>query len=396
MRVFHIGKYYPPYHGGMENFLRDLLKAQVQRGMEAMALVHHHIPGQPSSSENRDGVCIVRASTWGQILYVPLSPMFPWVLKQTLSSFRPDILHLHLPNPSVFWCLLLAGARKVPWVVQWQSDMVPSRIDPRLKAAYKGYRPLEQALLKRVRRVIVASPDYLASSLPLRKWLSKCGVVPLGIDPERLPWPSPSAVDGALASWGGNEGVKILCAGRLTYYKGLDVLIRAARLCEKVTVQIVGKGVLQERLQDQIVRMGLEERVFLRGSLLDRDLHALFVTCDAVCLPSLERSEAFGIVLLEAMRFGKAVVVSDIPGSGAGWVVRKGEGGLLVPPGDALSLAKAFDRLDRESGLGESLGVKGKEGFWREFHIGSVAAKTEAVYREALEESGFRPWVTGS
>ncbi len=376
-----MGKYYPPYRGGMENFLRDLLKALKKEDVSVSALVHHHIPGRSFSREEDDGVSISRVPSCGQLLYLPLSPAFPRLLRYVIRDFRPDLLHLHFPNPSACWGLLIREARAIPWIIQWQSDVVPSAIDRRLKAAYQIYRPLEQAVLRRTKRVIVATAPYLEYSEPLRKWASRCRVVPLGIDPARLPWPDASLLKAAERSWRPGT-LKVLAVGRLTYYKGFDVLIRAAGRVAGISVQIVGDGALRGALQEEIKGSGTEGRVVLRGSLQNPELQALLATCDLFCLPSVERTEAFGIVLLEAMQYGKALVVSDIPGSGAGWVVRKGSCGFLTPPGDAAALADRFEWLVSQPALCERMGMKGKESLDQVFHIRSVARRIKDLYRE--------------
>ena len=381
MRVLHVGKYYPPYQGGMENFLRDLLKALKGEGISVLGLVHHHIPARPFSREEDDGVPIIRVRSSGQLLYLPLSPSFPLLLRYAIRTFRPDILHFHFPNPSACWSLLIPEARSLPWIIQWQSDVVPSTIDRRLKAAYQIYRPLEQAVLRRTQRVIVASEPYLEYSEPLTRWTSKCRVIPLGIDPARLAWPDAPLLKEAERSWSPGM-LKVLAVGRFTYYKGFDVLIQAAAKVPGVEVQIVGDGALRDTLQAQISKSGVTGRIRLRGGLPDRELQALMATCDLLSLQSIERTEAFGIVLLEAMRYGKALVVSDIPGSGAGWVVRKGSCGFLTVPGDAVSLADLFEQLVSDRGLCERVGMKGKEQLGEVFHIRSVARQIIDVYRE--------------
>jgi len=381
MRVLHVGKYYPPYQGGMENFLRDLLKALKKEGISVSTLVHHHIPGHRFSCEEDEGVPVWRAPSAGQVLYLPVSPGFPRLLRHVIKDFRPNLLHLHFPNPSACWGLLIPEARAVPWIIQWQSDVVPSAIDRRLKAAYWIYRPLEQAVLRRAKRVIVASEPYLAYSEPLRRWASRCRVVPLGIDPARLPWPNASLLKEAEMEWRPGT-LKVLAVGRLTYYKGFDVLIRAARRVPGISVQIVGDGALRGALQEAIHEGRMEGRMVLRGGLSDPELQALMAGCDLFCLPSVERTEAFGMVLLEAMRYGKALVVSDIPGSGAGWVVQKGSCGFLTPPGDAVALADLFERLTHQPALCQRMGMKGKESLDQVFHIRSVARRIADVYSE--------------
>ena len=383
MRILHIGKYYPPYAGGMEVFLRDLLKALKKEGLDTAGLVHHHLSGRSSLKEEMEGVRIFRASSLGQILYAPISLSFPLVLKKVIRSFRPQLLHLHFPNPSAFWNLAVSEARSVPWVIQWQSDVVPSAIDPRLQPAYRCYRPLEQRMLKRARKILVASKPYLSHSIPLKPWTSKCAVVPLGVDPERLPWPEADALQQAERSW--QPGcLRVLAVGRLTYYKGFDVLIRAAGRTHGVAVQIVGDGNLRAHLQRAIRRKGFKRRVLLRGGLSNEALQALFATCDVFCLPSLERTEAFGVVLLEAMRYGKPIIVSDIPGSGPGWVVNEGNCGWLIPPGDVDALTRKMENLAANPGLCCELGRKGRENFKKKFRIQSVASDIKEIYEDIL------------
>ena len=386
MRVLHIGKYYPPCPGGMENFLGDLLRALMGEGVAVSALVHHHISGRPSCSENDGGIEIHRARFFGQVLYAPLSPSFPRLLRLCIRDFRPHLLHFHFPNPSAFWSFLVPEARSIPWIIQWQGDVVPSTIDRRLQPAYKCYRPFEQAFLRRTKKIIATSRDYLEYSGPLKKWTSKCCVVSLGIDPERLPWPEEADLRRAEKTWR-SGALKVLAVGRLTYYKGFDVLLRAADRCPGISVQIVGGGALRSELQREIGRRGIEERVTLRGELSNIDLQALLATCNLLCLPSIERSEAFGIVLLEAMRYGKALVVSDIPGSGTGWVVRTGSCGFLVPPGDAGALTKVFERLISQPSLCQKMGKKGSESLQQTFHIRFVARQIKEIYARTIGES---------
>ncbi len=363
--------------------MRDLLKAQRGMGLSVLALVHDHIPGRPTEALNDAGIKIIRASLNTQRLYTPISLAFPRLLKKCIRRFKPDLLHLHLPNPSVFWNLTMSEARHIPWIVQWQSDVVPSTIDRRLQTGYRFYRPLEQTLLRRAKRVIVASEAYLTQSEPLRGWRSKSRVIPLGVDPDRLPWPNETHIQAAESAWKPGR-LKVLAVGRLTYYKGFDVLIRAVAQTPGVSVQIVGEGDLKRRLGRTIQRMGLEDQVVLRGEAPDEVLQALFATSDAVCLPSLERTEAFGVVLVEAMRYGRVLVVSDIPGSGVGWVVKSGECGFLVPPGDEEALRSVFQRLTDEPAVLKALGEKGAKRFDERFHIVPVARQINGIYEEVI------------
>ena len=384
MRVLHIGKYYPPFAGGMEYFLADLLRAPPARGIAAAALVHDERPNRRGQRPDpADPLPVYRAPCHGQLLYAPLSPAFPFWLNRAIRAFRPDLLHLHLPNTSAFWALALPAARRLPWIVQWQADVVASTIDRRLALAYRLYRPLEQRLLAASRAIIATSPPYLEASAALRPWRERCYVIPLGLEPARIPDPDPLAQARAATLWDG-AAFRVLAIGRLSYYKGHDILIRAAAELTDSRVLIVGTGDRRKRLAALIQSLGLDGRVELSGFQPETDLNALLASCDVLCLPSLERTEAFGLVLLEAMRFGKPVVVGDIPGSGAGWVVRQAGHGLLTPPGDPAALAAALRGLQRDPVRRETFGQSGAAALRDRFGIDRVAAAVADLYRQVL------------
>ncbi|MDS4028962.1 MAG: glycosyltransferase [Candidatus Contendobacter sp.] len=385
MRVLHVGKYYPPFAGGMEHFLADLLPALQAQGIAAAALVHDEQPRRRGQWPASDAtIPVYRAPCHGRLLYAPVSPRFPFWLARAIREFRPDLLHLHLPNTSAFWALAVPAARRLPWVVHWHADVVASLLDRRLALAYRFYRPFEQRLLAASRAVIATSPPYLAASAALAPWRERCHIVPLGLDPKRIPTPDSAVLARAGTLWG-DARFRVLAIGRLTYYKGHEVLIQAAADLPDSRVLIVGTGERRARLETLIQALGLSERVRLPGFQPESDLNALLACCDVLCLPSLERTEAFGLVLLEAMRFGKPVVVGDIPGSGAGWVVRQAGHGLLVPPGDSVELAAALRELRQDAVRRQSLGQAGATALWERFGIEPVAAAVAELYRRVLD-----------
>ena len=104
-------------------------------------------------------------------------------------------------------------------------------------------------------------------------------------------------------------------------------------------------GPLQDELQAQIDALGIQERVQLLGYVADELLPALYGACDVFVLSSVMKTEAFGIVQIEAMSCGKPVVATRIPGSGTAWVNEDGVSGLNVKPGDADALADAIRRI---------------------------------------------------
>lgn len=391
LRVLHIGKFYPPDAGGMEYFIADLLPALNGQGVDAAALVH---AGLAPAGVTRRRIPVYRAPCYGRLLYAPLSPLFPFWLRRARRDVAPHLLHLHLPNTSAFWVLLSPAARRLPWVVHWHSDVVAggagSGVAARaLALAYRLYRPLEQRLLARAAAVVVTSAAYLAGSEALRPWRGKCRVVPLGVDPERVAGgsetPSGAMLRPAPGIGAPDAPLRLLAVGRLAHYKGFEVLLRALAMtrCD-ATLTLVGDGERRAALAALVDRLRLGGRVELAGRLPDAALRALWRECDLLCLPSVARSEAFGLVLLEAMCFGKPVVASDLPGSGVGWVVRQGGHGLAVAPGDAPALAAAIDRLAASPARRAAFGRRGARALRQRFGINRVAARLAALYRECL------------
>lgn len=385
LRILHIGKFFPPATGGIENFLGDLLPALERIGLTTAALVHDD-PGASPPTFPQDSVKIFRVPCYGTLLYAPISPGFPSAVIQTIRSFKPDILHFHVPNTSAFWALPLLCTADLPWVIHWHADVVPSVIDRRMALAYRLYRPVERLFLKRARAVIATSHAYLQTSTALSDFKDKCHIIPLGLDRHRLRPPDESGLRLAENLWG-RSSFRILVIGRLTYYKGHDVMLEAAASLPDARILIVGNGERESILKKRIHIQGLADRVSMPGFMPEADLHALLATCDCLCLPSIERTEAFGLVLLEAMRYGKPVVASDIPGSGIGWVVENGITGFLVPPADPVALAESLRMLQSQPLLKTKMGQAASDRFMRLFQIDRIAQEIKLLYHFLLTKS---------
>ena len=370
MRILHIGKYFPPVAGGMERFLGDLVEAQRAAGHEVAVLVH-------GDARADDPPWLMRCPVWMRLAFAPLSPRFPFWLRRAIRQAAPDVIHIHMPNVSAFWTLALLCARRIPWVVHWHSDVEPSPLRLSLRLGYPHYSIFERALLERADAIVVTSPPYLEASRTLAPWAIKCHVIPLGVAHARLPDVAAEDTEGLWTT----EGLRVLCVGRLAYYKGFETLVSAVIGTPGLELVLVGAGEERGRLEKLAADAGNPPSVRMLGEVDDMTIRRLMASCDVFCLPSRERTEAFGLVLLEAMRYAKPLMVSDLKGSGMTWVAREGQNAVVVPPEDVGAWREALLALAQSPDKRQLLGRLGAERYWREFDIGIIAARIDWLYR---------------
>ena len=260
-----------------------------------------------------------------------------------------DIVHVHHPDPMAAVTLWLSGYKgKV--VLHWHSDILKQRI------LLKLYRPLQDWLLRRADLIIGTSPVYLKESPFLKHVQDKTICLPIGVS---AIVPDEAAVEKLGQRYGGKKIVFSL--GRLVPYKGFTHLIDAARyLSNDYVVLIGGTGTLRKKLEKKIRRLGLENKVMLLGRIPKNELPAYFGASKVFCLPSVQKTEAFGIVQIEAMSCGKPVVATRIPHSGVAWVNQHGVSGLNVTPGNARELAQAIQHIADDDAVYEQYAVSAK------------------------------------
>lgn len=349
LRVLHIGKYFPPHAGGMETYLRDLLNVQKRQGLDVMALVHTSKRGLFDNEELVDALDgstyrVVRTARWFNASYIPISPTFIWSASKAIADFQPDLIHIHHPNSSAAWLLLIGAARRAKWLSHWHSDIVTPSSSWRIRFTYFFYRFFEQLLLRKSARIITTSANYLKNSSALRKYKNKCAVIPLGLDSKRLPTKS------AVKPLTRPQNPLLLFIGRLAPYKGLLTLTEAMSNLPNCHLWIAGSGELDAALRYDIERRCLEGRVQLLGSVSDEKKWRLLASCDALILPSNQKTEAFGVVLLEAAHFKVPVVVTDVQGSGMPWVASQLPNSRISRNQDSTHLASTIQSLwDQDS-----------------------------------------------
>ncbi len=365
MKILHIYKDYYPVVGGMENHIRMLAEGAAKRGVEVTVLVTS--PTHSTEIQSMDGVTIIKAGRLATVASTPLSSaLLLWARR-----LKPDITHLHFPYPWGEMAHLMFG-RGQRTVITYQSDIV------RQKSLLSLYRPFLRRILARADRIIATSPQYVQSSPHLSEVADKCVVIPMGIDLERFQEARTEEVKELRNRY---DPPLLLFVGILRYYKGLEYLIAAMRHVS-ARLLVVGSGPMAEEWQNQAVGLGLADKVLFVGQHVE-DLPAYYQACDAFVLPSSHRSEAFGLVQVEAMACGKAVVCTEL-GTGTSYVNVDGETGLVVPARDADALAQAINRLLIDEALRKQMGENGRKRALQEFSHETMIERVLCLYRSLL------------
>ncbi|NTU70765.1 MAG: glycosyltransferase [Coriobacteriia bacterium] len=380
MRIVHVNKYFfPPHLGGVEQSLNLLTTSLAAAGHEVRAIVANE--GSDTVGETIGGVQVLRLGRSAAFASTPIAlGMSRAILSATTGERPADVLHFHFPYPWGDAAWLAAGA-KGPAVMTYHADIV------RQKNILKAYAPLLRRVLARVDRIIVGAPQIAENSPFVSPHLDKVRVVPFAIDPARF------ADEAAISSRAAEiiatlRGPTVLFVGRLVYYKGVEVLVRAMDAVRGDLV-IIGTGPLEGRLREIATALGITDRIRFIERVDDVDLAAWYRAADVFCLPSTEPSEAYGLVQLEAHLSGTPVVSTDLP-TGVPFVNADGVTGIVVPVGDSVRLGEALNRLLDDLDLRERFGTQALRRANTDFTLDGMVAKTLMVYDEAISSHAER------
>ncbi|MBR2283870.1 MAG: glycosyltransferase [Ruminococcus sp.] len=377
-RVLEVNKAYYPHVGGIETLVRQYTRELgAADGVEVTALVCRDGRGRTiySHEDTPERERIIRAGSFGTYFSCPVSLSFIRLFRKL--SKNADAVHINVPFPLADLALLLSGY-KGRVVVSWHSDVVKQ------KRLLKLYRPLLLRLLHRADAIAAATQGHIDGSewLSMPEFRKKCVIVPYGIDPEE--YLSVERRPVLTQRLNNKNAAKLFFTGRLVYYKGVGTLLKAMCLtadesypCE---LFIAGTGAMESELKAECSRLGLDKRVHFLGYLSDTELRQAYADCDIFILPSVERSEAFGIVQLEAMIYGKPVINTLLP-TGVPHVSLNKVTGYTVPPGDFESLAGAIVRLLHNPELMREYGSAAAERVQKEFLEKDVIKRLYRVLR---------------
>lgn len=369
MKILHVYKRAVPFStGGIEHVIDEVCRENHRLGHENTIVCL-----QPGIKAKK-----IITLPYAQVIAFPenlniASCGFSWEL---LREFRQicrhhDVVHFQFPWP---FADMLSMLTDKPYMVSYQSDIV------RQKRWMCLYSPLMRRFLNQASKITVSSPELAKSSSVLQKLDRPIDVVPNGID-DTAETSQETRFEYFRQRF---RHPFILFIGAFRYYKGIHVLLDAAALCDAEIV-ICGMGKLHKDIEARIQQEGLKN-VHLFGFASEADKNALLKTCTALVLPSVYRSEAYGMVLVEAARMGRAMISTQLQ-TGTSFINHHNETGFVVPPGDAEALASAIQKIVSNPEKTQEMGRAARRRYQSLFTVTSMGKSLDALYYEILDHN---------
>jgi glycosyltransferase involved in cell wall biosynthesis len=335
--------YFPDPPGGLQEAIRQICLSTAR--LNVVNSIFTLSPENTPSTVNFPEANVFRSRSWCAPASCDIGGLDAFK-SFALHAKGADVIQYHFPWPFID-LLHWADRPKVPRIAIYHSDIIRQRFLSGL------YQPLMMKTLQDMDAIVTTSQAYAEGSSVLNhpSIQNKVQVIPLGIDEASYSFEQDDKVFDRL-KLKFNEPY-FLFLGVMRYYKGVHTLIEAARKL-KAKIVLAGAGPLLESVQKQVLELGLNNVVFA-GQISHEEKIALIKHCCALVLPSHLRSEAFGMVLLEASMMQKPMISCEI-GTGTSYVNQHQETGLVIPPNDAEKLAEAMCFLLDNPDVAEKMG----------------------------------------
>ena len=347
MRVLIALTYYRPHISGLTIYAERLARGLARRGHAVTVLTSRFAPALAEREES-DGVQIVRVPVALKVSKGVIMPRFPAAALAAIGE--ADVVNVHMPQFEAALVTWLARLRGRSVVLTYQCDLrLPAGGFNR--AVEWSLRPLNRLAAAGADAIVVSSDDYARHSPFLARTLSAVHAIAPLVD---LPEPTAAATEAMRATWGPRRPT-IGFAARFAAEKGVEYLLEAlpAVLAAVPEARVVFSGAYKDTVGEEAYWQRLtplldrhRERLHFLDLLPMEAMPSFFAACDVLAVTSLNSTEAFGMVQVEAMLSGTPVVASDLPG------VREAVGrtgmGVIVPPRDPARLAAALLEVLRE------------------------------------------------
>jgi len=377
MKIAHVVSTFPPYRGGMGNAAYNLCGSLSDLGHDITALVPKHKRKEISLQSS------FRIKRLPSLIWYGNAAL---TVGLTISLFKYEIVHMHYPFFGGCLAILVnkfLRRKKIKFIFHYHMDLVGRGFKRKIFQIY------EQIYLRKFLhlsdKIVVSSQDYLEVSKIAsyyKKHPEKFAIVPNGVDVETF---RPAKKNHyLLEKYGLKEKKVLLFVGALDsahYFKGVNYLISAFKELKRDDCKliIVGEGNLRQIYEELVESFNLSDRVIFTGYVPDEDLVRHYNLSDILILPSVDASEAFGMVLVEAMACAKPVIASRLPGVRS--LVDSRLNGLSFNPKDIPMMVARINELLDDPELCFEFGQNGREKVETHYSWPVIASKLEEVYK---------------
>lgn len=378
MKITQLFKiYWPDNGGGIAKVMESI--ADGLSDYEHQIIVCQDSRHKKSSSCKYNGISVRRCRQLFEVVSTPVSLQFLYdVKKRTKDS---DIVIYHFPYPMADLAVLL-GMYSGRLVVWWHCGF------DKYKMLAMIYQLLVKHTLKKADLILVSSKANIRNSRLLRSFHRKCRVIPFCVSDAYLK-KGENYVKKQQKEKRGDPCIRILFVGRLVWYKGCDILLRAfARMRNKNCCLILaGNGPLEAQLKSLAASLRLKQVEFT-GMISEAEKMKQMQACDFLVLPSVSKAEAFAIVQIEAMAFAKPVINTALQ-SGVPDVSVDGVTGITVKPGNVRELARAMDKLAGNDKLRRVYGINAQKRVQKEYTQKIMSERCRKVFQELLQQKSL-------
>ena len=304
-------------------------------------------------------------------------------LRNAIAEIKPDIIHLHSALPDGLYGILANSFKKIPLIITSHgADVV------KIKEIDYGYR-LNPVYSLLIRCTLKACDKHTVVSDAMIKYASDAGsvyddviVIPNGAPPRK--YVSEEKINEIREKYGISPDEKtLLTLSGMRPMKGLEYLLRAMpeilRENHNTRLIMTGKGECTGQFERLVNKLNIAKKVNFVGFIQEEEKLALIKLCDIFCMPSV--FEPFGIVLLEASQFERAIVASNV--GGIPDIIEDGKTGLLVPPKKPNEISKAINLLLLDEDLRLRLGKEAGK-VVKEFDMKNIADRYISLYKEVI------------
>jgi len=363
MNILHVYKtYFPDTQGGLEEVIRQIAAGTTLKGINNRIFTLSKSPSPESLI--LDGVEVYRAKEHINIGSCGVTfNKFKEFKKQAAWA---DIIHYHYPWPFGDLLHLMCNPDK-PVIVTYHSDIIRQK---KLKLLYS---PLMHAFLKRVNTIVATSENYAHSSKVLSLYADKVKVIPIGINDAYQEYD-----DSVLERYNLQHKQYYFFIGVLRYYKGLHVLLEAARNTD-IQIVLSGDGPEYNKLKKNIDDQGITN-VKMTGKIADEDKYSLLYHARAFVFPSNERSEAFGVSLVEAAMYGVPMISTEL-GTGTSYVNKDGVTGFVIKKNDPHALREAMRTMQEDGTMLADMSAQARRRYAKYFTAEKMVDAYIGIYK---------------